>query len=105
MGYIAHPQPTLSLLPLFHSLTHPDLLPLNLTSISTMSDLTAKVSKAANGSITVEGYEALKYNFHYTSPVFDVQNKTLAEIYERWERVLIVIDTSESVRVACRSSC
>lgn len=70
-----------------------------------MSDLTAKVSKAANGSITVEGYEALKYNFHYTSPVFDVQNKTLAEIYERWERVLIVIDTSESMQVACRSSC
>ncbi|WWD19984.1 hypothetical protein CI109_104457 [Kwoniella shandongensis] len=58
-----------------------------------MSDLTAKVSKDAKGSITVEGYEALKYHFHYNSPVFDIQNEKLAEIYRRWERVLIVMDT------------
>jgi hypothetical protein len=44
-----------------------------------MSDLTASVTK----------------DFHYTSPVFDVDHSRLADIYERWGRVLIVIDTSE----------
>ncbi|WVR04198.1 hypothetical protein IAU60_001198 [Kwoniella sp. DSM 27419] len=58
-----------------------------------MSDLTAKVSKTPSGSIVVEGYEALKYSFHYDSPVFDVNNSKLADIYERWQRVLIVMDT------------
>lgn len=62
-----------------------------------MSDLTAKVTKDSKGSIQVEGYEALKYNFHYTSPVFDIQHDKLAAIYERWARVLIVMDTSESL--------
>lgn len=60
-----------------------------------MSDLTAKVSKDSNGSIQVEGYEALKYHFHYDSPVFAPENDKLAKIYERWQRVLIVMDTSE----------
>jgi 3-dehydroquinate synthase len=60
-----------------------------------MSDLTASVTKDKQGSIVVEGNEALKYNFHYTSPVFDVDHSRLADIYERWGRVLIVIDTSE----------
>jgi 3-dehydroquinate synthase len=60
-----------------------------------MSDLTASVTKDSRGSIVVEGNEALKYNFHYTSPVFDVDHSRLADIYERWGRVLIVIDTSE----------
>ncbi|WWC93871.1 hypothetical protein V866_000707 [Kwoniella sp. B9012] len=58
-----------------------------------MSDLTAKVSKDSQGSIVVDGYEALKYNFHYTSPVFDVNHAKLADIYKRWGRVLIVMDT------------
>lgn len=61
-----------------------------------MSDLTASVTKDAKGSIVVEGYEALKYNFHYTSPVFDINHDKLAGIYERWGRVLVVMDTSES---------
>ena len=60
-----------------------------------MSDLTAKVTKDSKGSIVVEGYEALKYNFHFDTPVFDTKHGKLAEIYERWKRVLIVIDTSE----------
>jgi 3-dehydroquinate synthase len=60
-----------------------------------MSDLTASVTKDSRGSIVVEGNEALKYNFHYTSPVFDVDHSRLADIYERWGRVLIIIDTSE----------
>jgi len=59
-----------------------------------MSDLTAKVSKDSKGSLTVEGYEALKYHFHYPSPVFDVKHEKLASIYERWQRVLIVMDTN-----------
>jgi len=57
-----------------------------------MSDLTAKVTKPEAGSMQVDGYEALKYNFHYTSPVFDVKNEKLASIYERWQRVLIIMD-------------
>ncbi|KAK1924572.1 hypothetical protein DB88DRAFT_451721 [Papiliotrema laurentii] len=57
-----------------------------------MSDLTATVSKESN-NIKVEGYEALKYHFHYTSSVFDVNDNKLAEIYKRWGRVLIVMDT------------
>lgn len=62
-----------------------------------MSDLTAKVSKdSKTGSIQVEGYEALKYHFHYNSPVFNVEDSKLADIYTRWKRVLIVMDTSES---------
>jgi 3-dehydroquinate synthase len=61
-----------------------------------MSDLTANVSKDAKGSIQVEGYEALKYHFHYTSPVFDTKNEKLAELYKRWQRVLIVMDKGES---------
>lgn len=71
-----------------------------------MSDLTAKVSKdSSSGSIQVEGYEALKYNFHYNSPVFNVQDSKLADIYERWKRVLIVMDTSEwSCQVSTDSS-
>lgn len=60
-----------------------------------MSDLTAKVTKPEAGSMQVDGYEALKYNFHYTSPVFDVKNEKLASIYERWQRVLIIMDKSE----------
>lgn len=61
-----------------------------------MSDLTASVTKDPKGSITVEGYEALKYNFHYTSPVFALEHEKLAELYKRWGRVLVVMDTSES---------
>jgi 3-dehydroquinate synthase len=45
-----------------------------------MSDLTASVTKDKQGSIVVEGNEALKYNFHYTSPVFDVDHSRLADI-------------------------
>jgi len=60
-----------------------------------MSDLTASVTRDHKGSLTVEGYEALKYHFHYVNNVFDVSHGKLAEIYERWGRVLIVIDTSE----------
>ncbi|KAK4686148.1 hypothetical protein P7C73_g3976, partial [Tremellales sp. Uapishka_1] len=58
-----------------------------------MSDLTAKVSKDAKGSLNVKGFEALDYNFHYTSPVFDVSHEKLASLYKRWERVLIIMDT------------
>ena len=39
----------------------------------------------------------MKYNFHFDTPVFDTKHGKLAEIYERWQRVLIVIDTSESL--------
>jgi hypothetical protein len=62
-----------------------------------MSDLTAKVSKDAKGSITVDGYEALKYHFHYTSPVFALEHEKLASLYKRWGRVLVVMDKSELV--------
>lgn len=65
-----------------------------------MSDMKATLAKGDDGSLTVKGFEELNYNFHYTSPVFDVNHKKLAEIYEKWGRVLIVIDTSESAMLA-----
>ncbi|KAL7419513.1 hypothetical protein Q5752_005424 [Cryptotrichosporon argae] len=57
-----------------------------------MSDLTAKVYKSGENSLVVEGHEDLKYNFHYTTAVFDVNDAKLADIYKRWGRVLIVMD-------------
>lgn len=60
-----------------------------------MSDLTAKVNKLDQDTLQVEGFEALKYNFHYTSNVFNTEDSTLADIYKRWGRVLIVMDQSE----------
>lgn len=62
-----------------------------------MSDLTAKVNKLDQNTLQVEGFEALKYNFHYTSNVFNTDDSTLADIYKRWGRVLIVMDQSELV--------
>ena len=62
-----------------------------------MSEMTATVSKDAKGSINVKGYEQLDYNFHYVTDVFDTKHEKLAKCYERWQRVLIIIDTSESV--------
>lgn len=59
------------------------------------SDLTAKVTKTSDNGLQVEGYEGLKYNFHYDTPVFDLENPKMAKIYERWQRVLIVMDTSK----------
>jgi 3-dehydroquinate synthase len=60
-----------------------------------MSDLTASVSKLDQNTLEVKGFEALKYNFHYTSNVFGTDDSTLADIYKRWGRVLIVMDQSE----------
>ena len=60
-----------------------------------MSDLTAQVNKLDANTINVKGHEALDYNFHYTRNVFNTEDSTLADIYKRWQRVLIVIDTSE----------
>lgn len=56
------------------------------------SDLTANVSNTSTG-LNVRGSEELNYNFHYISPVFDVKHEKLASQYERWGRVLVVIDT------------
>lgn len=60
------------------------------------SDLTATVTKPSEDSLQVKGFEALKYNFHFVSGVFDPSYTELAKVYERWGRVLCVIDTSES---------
>jgi len=62
-----------------------------------MSDLTAQVNKLDATTINVKGAEALDYNFHYTQNVFDINDSKLADIYKRWQRVLIVMDTSESL--------
>ena len=73
------------------------LFKLNLIKhLYTMSEMTATVSKDAKGSINVKGYEQLDYNFHYVTDVFDTKHEKLAKCYERWQRVLIIIDTSES---------
>src|SRR4051812_25756442 len=61
-----------------------------------MSELTAKVSQTPTG-LRVQGYEQLDYQFHYINSVFDTSHAKLADIYEKWGRVLIIIDDSELV--------
>ena len=56
-----------------------------------MSDLKATVEETTNG-FHVEGYEKITYDFSFLDGVFDVENKQLADCYQRWGRVLAVMD-------------
>jgi 3-dehydroquinate synthase len=58
-----------------------------------MSDMSAKVSETKNG-FHVEGYEKIEYDFEFLDGVFDTKNKSLADSYERWGRVLAVMDSN-----------
>ncbi len=56
-----------------------------------MSDLNATVSETKTG-FRVEGYEKIEYDFTFLDGVFNVGNPQLADCYERWGRVLAVMD-------------
>ncbi|KAL8937303.1 MAG: hypothetical protein Q9216_004491 [Gyalolechia sp. 2 TL-2023] len=56
-----------------------------------MSDLTASVLETKNG-FHVDGYEKISYDFTFLDGVFDVENRQLAECYQKWGRVLAVTD-------------
>jgi 3-dehydroquinate synthase len=56
-----------------------------------MSDLQASVAETPNG-FHVEGYEKIEYDFAFIDNIFDVNNKDLADCYERWGRCLAVMD-------------
>lgn len=58
-----------------------------------MSDMSAKVLETKNG-FHVEGYEKIEYDFEFIDGVFDKENKSLADSYERWGRVLAVMDSN-----------
>lgn len=56
-----------------------------------MSDLTASVLETKNG-FHVDGYEKISYDFTFLDGVFNVENRQLAECYQKWGRVLAVTD-------------
>lgn len=56
-----------------------------------MSDMQATVSETATG-FHVDGYEKISYDFTFLDGVFDLNNRQLADCYERWGRVLAVTD-------------
>ena len=56
-----------------------------------MSDMSATVSKTANG-FSVTGYEKLNYDFAFVDGIFDPAQKQLADCYQKWGRVLVILD-------------
>ena len=56
-----------------------------------MSDMNATVKETRNG-FHVDGYEKITYDFEFLDGVFDPKNPQLADCYERWGRVLAVMD-------------
>lgn len=56
-----------------------------------MSDLKAAVIETRNG-FHVDGYEKISYDFTFLDGVFNPENGQLATCYERWGRVLAVMD-------------
>lgn len=56
-----------------------------------MSDLTATVQETKNG-FHVDGYEKISYDFTFLDGVFNPENSNLADCYQRWGRVLAVMD-------------
>ena len=56
-----------------------------------MSDLKATVQETPEG-FHVSGYEKIEYDFTFVDGVFDKAKPALAKCYERWGRVLAVMD-------------
>lgn len=56
-----------------------------------MSDMSASVTKTVDG-FSVAGYEKLNYDFHLVEGVFETGNRQLADCYDQWGRVLVVLD-------------
>lgn len=63
----------------------------SLCSDFNMSDLTASVLETKNG-FHVDGYEKISYDFTFLDGVFNIENRQLAECYQKWGRVLAVTD-------------
>ncbi len=58
-----------------------------------MSQVQAKF-EATDTAFHVEGYEKIEFSLIYVDGVFDVQNKQLAETYEKFGRCLAVVDSN-----------
>lgn len=56
-----------------------------------MSDMKATVVETNNG-FHVEGVEKISYDFTFLDGVFNLENRQLAACYDRWGRVLAVMD-------------
>lgn len=56
-----------------------------------MSDMKATVVETTNG-FHVEGVEKISYDFTFLDGVFNIENRQLAACYDRWGRVLAVMD-------------
>ena len=56
-----------------------------------MSDLQASVAETKSG-FHVEGCEKIEYDFHFVDDIFNLHNDQLAQVYERWQRCLAVMD-------------
>lgn len=58
-----------------------------------MSDMTAKVAHSNDQtSISVDGYEQLKYGFKFIDNIFNPEHQDLADLYKKWGRCLAVTD-------------
>jgi len=58
-----------------------------------MSDMQATVTETKEG-FSVKGYEVLNYDFEFLDGVFNKENKSLADCYTKWGRVLAVMDSN-----------
>jgi len=58
-----------------------------------MSDMNATVQETKAG-FHVSGYEKIEYDFEFLDGVFSPQNSQLADCYQRWGRVLAVMDAN-----------
>ena len=56
-----------------------------------MSDMSATVTET-QGGFSVAGYEKINYDFLFLDNVFHPENPQLAACYQRWGRVLTVMD-------------
>ncbi|MGL5080040.1 MAG: sedoheptulose 7-phosphate cyclase [Microcoleaceae cyanobacterium] len=58
-----------------------------------MSQIQAKL-EVTDTAFQVEGYEKIEYSLVYVDDVFDIKNAELSDIYRKFGRCLIVIDTT-----------
>ncbi|KAH0291496.1 2-epi-5-epi-valiolone synthase-like protein [Aureobasidium namibiae CBS 147.97] len=58
-----------------------------------MSDMNATVQETKAG-FHVSGYEKIEYDFEFLDGVFSPKNSQLADCYQRWGRVLAVMDAN-----------
>lgn len=59
-----------------------------------MSVSTTATVSATESSFHVQGHERIDYTLRYTDGIFDPANPTLADLYQRYGRCLMVVDTT-----------